>query len=501
MQPTKLANLEGLGGVSEAQDDGPALRRSDVRELSHLDTALARGRRALEGLQRADGSWEAVTDLGPTGPAMHWIVEHKLGGIAHEDRAEGARYLLAQQRPDGSFLPYPGAAEGTVSATGLCRAGLLACGLEARHPALERASAFIEQQGGYGQVARALMARGDATLLFLIAQGVVGTEHLPRVAPELALTPFDRLIERKLHAGNVMVLLTLCAFNARYAAGVPRGLLASVARRAQNLRIQHYLFAWQNDAGDWNGQACQTWLMLLGLEASGLDKSDPRMMRALNWLRSLYRREPGGLTVNAMNTDVWNTSLALMALCDSGSVPTDAPCSAAIRYLLQAQVTRPMPRVNQRKTGAVRAGGWPFQRGNDTMQDSDDTGLVLAALGRTCGATAPRQVWSAIEQAKRWLYDMQNPDGGFPAFVWNLPSKPPGPMYLTDLVPAGSGILPMVSLLLEPPAELSDPAAEGITGRVLSTPITWSARSLSFGATKIRTAGSAKSLQRTAIRA
>src|SRR5207244_336528 len=118
---------------------------SDIRELTLLSRALARGKLALERLQRADGSWEATTDVGPTGPAMHWIVERKLGGGAAEEREQGLRYLLAEQQPDGSFWPYPGAAEGTAAATALCRAGLLACGLEARHPALQSAEAFIER--------------------------------------------------------------------------------------------------------------------------------------------------------------------------------------------------------------------------------------------------------------------------------------------------------------------------------------------------------------------
>src|SRR6185369_12649413 len=100
---------------------------------------------------------------------------------------------------------------------------------------------------------------------------------------------------------------------------------------------------------------------------------------------------------------------------------------------LAAQCRRPMPRVNQRKADAARTGGWPFQAGNETMPDSDDTGMALAALGTINGARTTREIFAATEAGLRWLRDMQNPDGGFPAFVWNLPSKPPGPMYLHDV--------------------------------------------------------------------
>jgi squalene-hopene/tetraprenyl-beta-curcumene cyclase len=156
-----------------------------------------------------------------------------------------------------------------------------------------------------------------------------------------------------------------------------------------------------------------------------------------------------------------------MALEAAGE-PLEGPAlSRAQRHLLAAQVTRPMPRVNQRKSDAARSGGWPFQRGNDTMQDTDDTGLVLAALGTLQGERATREIFQSTERAVRWLRDMQNPEGGFPAFVWNLPPKPKGPMYLADIPVVLDSPAKALAFLLNPPAEFSDPAAEGITGRVL----------------------------------
>jgi squalene-hopene/tetraprenyl-beta-curcumene cyclase len=187
----------------------------------------------------------------------------------------------------------------------------------------------------------------------------------------------------------------------------------------------------------------------------------------LTWLRGLRRRHRDGLTTNAMATDVWSTALAALALHAAGEPLEDGPLARAQRFLQSAQCTRPMPRVNQRKEGAARTGGWPFQRGNETMPDADDTGLVLATLGTLNGTRSTRDIFAATEAGIRWLRDMQNPDGGFPAFVWNLPSKRPGPMYLTDIPVALEDPMSALAFVLDPPAELSDPAAEGITGRVL----------------------------------
>src|SRR5690349_1000659 len=92
-----------------------------------LDAVIERARTSLAADQRPDGAWETPTDVGPIGPAMQWIVEHRFGVLEDDDAAEAARYLLAAQQADGSFLPYPGAPAGSASATALCRAGLLAC--------------------------------------------------------------------------------------------------------------------------------------------------------------------------------------------------------------------------------------------------------------------------------------------------------------------------------------------------------------------------------------
>jgi squalene-hopene/tetraprenyl-beta-curcumene cyclase len=450
----------------EIQPSSRAKNAGAVR-LESLDAAIERGRRALLAEQRDDGSWEDRTDLGPVGPAMHWIVERQFDVLSSEDREHARRYLLSQQRPDGSFPAFPGALHGSASATALCRAGLIACDLSPSHPALRRAMAFVDANGGHEAITAGLQLRGDATGLFLLAMDLVDPKFLPALPAGLALTPFDRLIDRRVHAGNIMVTLVLCAMVNRHLRPAPRGMIAAAARAAEELRIRNYLFRWQNPAGDWNGQAILTWLMLLGLAATGLTKSDPRIQRALGWLRALRRSDNAGLTVDAMRTDIWSTAWASLALHAAGEAPEGEALAAAQRHLLLSQCRKPMPRVNQRKASAVRAGGWPFQRGNELMPDTDDTGVVLAALGTLNGQRLTRELLQATDQAVRWLRDMQSPDGGFAAYVWNLPPKPPGPMYLTDIPVVLDSPARALAFLLNPPAEFSDPPAEGITGRVL----------------------------------
>lgn len=447
-------------------NDSPAQEPSPTMSQA-LEQAIARGAAAVKREQRPDGSWDDDTDLGPSATAMHWIAEAAVGGASPEAGADAAAYLLSQQRPDGSFLPFPEATAGTASATALCRAGLLACGLPASHPGAQKALAFIDANGGHDGVADLLRSRGDLTPLFLVSAGVLDGSRLPPLPPELALTPFDRLVDRKMHAGNVVIALVLCALVAKFARTPPSSFLAKAARKVENQRIQYTLFQWQNDAGDWNGQCNYTWLILVGLAATGLDRSDERVARAMAWLGGKRRVTPTGSAYNSMGTDVWSTSFAALALHAAGEPFQGEVMSAARRHLLAAQCRRPMPRVNQRKADAVRTGGWGFQRGNETMPDCDDTGVVLATLCEISGGNATREIFTATEQGVSWLRDMQNPDGGFASYVWNQPTKKPGPMYLTDIPLTLDDPGRILSFLTNPPAEFSDPALEGVTGRAL----------------------------------
>jgi len=444
-----------------------ALSPESVSLESLLDQAIFRGAEALKREQRADGSWDDDTDLGPCATAMHWIAEASLGGASATEAAESARYLLSQQRPDGSFLPFPEATEGTAVATALCRAGLLCCGLSTTHAAVEHALQFVNAHGGHAAVADTLRSRGDLTPLFLVAAGVLDGTALPPLPPELALTPFDRLIDRKVHAGNIVIALVVCALVAKFARPGPSSLLAKAARKAENQRIQHTLFQWQNDAGDWNGQCNYTWLIVVGLAATGLDRNDARLARTLAWLRGKRRVTANGTAYNSMGTDVWSTAFAALALNAAGEPFSGDVMSAARRHLLSAQCKRDMPRVNQRKPGARRSGGWGFQRGNETMPDCDDTGVALATLCEISAGNATREIFTATERGMAWLRDMQNPDGGFPSYVWNLPSKKPGPLYLVDIPFTLEDPGRVLSFLTNPPAEFSDPGLEGVTGRVL----------------------------------
>ena len=68
---------------------------------------------------------------------------------------------------------------------------------------------------------------------------------------------------------------------------------------------------------------------------------------------------------------------------------------------------------------------------------------------------------------REWLLGMQNPDGGWSAFVHGLPAKRPGPLFSGPVEVSLDDPVGAVRTLLDPPRELGDPSTEDLTGRVL----------------------------------
>jgi squalene cyclase len=66
------------------------------------------------------------------------------------------------------------------------------------------------------------------------------------------------------------------------------------------------------------------------------------------------------------------------------------------------------------ENGVQPNGGIAYGYDFEYAPDADDTGLLILVLSKF-GDRYSKQ----IEQSKRWLKSMQNPDGGFPAFDIN----------------------------------------------------------------------------------
>ncbi|MEQ9495371.1 MAG: prenyltransferase/squalene oxidase repeat-containing protein [Deltaproteobacteria bacterium] len=441
--------------------------------LDLAQAALARGRAHLLALQGADGAFEDVIDVGVVSVATQLLLDHHLGRLTETERLQGLAALAAAQGDDGSFTAHPGATTGSPVTTTLGLAVLERLGAD--DDRVRAASRYVRRHDGERATVEAFERRGDVTALFLARVGALDAAFLPKLPLSVALAPgFERLIDGRVHAGNLMALLVVLALGEDLRARPKkRSLLGAMIHGAvdglQRTRAVEYLCGWQNSDGSFNASCFPTQLMTLGFLSMGLAPTDDPVRRSLGWLDRQKRVVDGVLVVQAIPNDIWSTALGVLALADA--TPRRGQHDgriAAVEHLLLEQIQEPQPRANQRQRDAIRTGGWAFQRGNPTMPDCDDAGLVLAALGRHADGGADRRTHRAIDDGIAWLRAMQNPDGGWAAYVWNLPSKTRGPMFVTDpQMPSLHDPAKALSLFLSPPPEHGDPATEGVTARVL----------------------------------
>ncbi len=453
-----------------------ALLQPSPDEAELIGIALERARRSTLRTQRLEGEWESMGDMGPMPTCQVLICLKSLGALDPNDARDAARYLRAQQNADGSFLLRPYAQEGDLGTTACAWAALQVCDPEGSAEAIARAHAWFSARGGLPQVIQ-LVNRGDVSAVFVALAGLLDPKLLP--CPNIAafiIPGVTSWLGRRFHAGILMTAMQLSLIVRRLRGefgqdGSDRDFMASCESKAAITLMSTF----QNVEGSWNSNTVQTALALPGLLAAGLPTSDERVQRGVSWLLDQRERDADGLRFNAFGSAVWSTAFNIRALLASGMPANTPEIELALAWLVDAQLTIPQPEIDNRNPGAPRTGGWGFQKGNHTMADCDDAGVVLSALGQALKATdrealTPQvraRVESSVEKGVAWLRGMQNPDGGWSAFVWDLPARRHGPMFQkTPDVPMDD-LWAMFWLALDPPRELGDCSTEDVTSRIL----------------------------------
>ncbi len=448
----------------EQQRRAPATPTRDEERTE----AIRRGVEALKRRQEADGCWKSTPDMGPLGLAITALTEAWFDALSPADAQRFAAALKRAQLPDGGFEVHPGARQGSLGATAVCRAALKACGVPDASPVARRAEALIASLGGYSRVRERLMWHGEPAALFCVMVGLLPADALPPVSPDMAALPWsERMLDGRMHGGVPMVIYACAAVRERFQRrSVLPSFLRAPARLLARSRLASYIGQFQNQDGSWNAAVYCTVFNLIALEGVGLDKSDPMIRRGLAWLDSRKRSSPEGLSISIFDGEIWETAFSVMALSACGVPATDRSIALGVRYLEDTQCTTPQPRVNQPKPGAPRTGGWAFQAHNETMPDCDDTGIALAALGR-CGRLVRRQPSASVQAGIAWLKGMQNEGGGFGSYVHGLPDKPAGEPLFVNKKPMLADLAGIMETLTHPPPELGDAAIADVVGRVL----------------------------------
>ncbi|MEU6041502.1 squalene--hopene cyclase [Actinomadura sp. NPDC047616] len=399
--------------------------------------ALHRARDHLLDLQSPEGWWKGELQTNVTMDAEDLLLREFLGVRTADDTAEAARWIRSQQRADGTWANFhdgPPDLSTTIEAYVALR--LAGDPVDAEH--MRRAAAYVRDAGG-------IEASRVFTRIWLALFGQWSWDDLPVMPPEMVFLPswFPlNVYDWACWARQTIVPLTVvCALRpvrplpfdlpelrtgrrprrAKDAWGHAFGALdralhvyqrrpVRTLRTAALRRAAEWIVARQEADGSWGGIQPPWVYSLMALNLLGYDLEHPVMRRGLDGLDRFTVRDETGRRLEACQSPVWDTVLAVTALADAG-LPADHPALLrAAGWVLDEEVRGPGDWSVRRPF--LPPGGWAFEFDNDIYPDTDDTAEAILALRRTAHPDAG----PAIRRAVRWLTGMASRDGGYGAF-------------------------------------------------------------------------------------
>jgi squalene-hopene/tetraprenyl-beta-curcumene cyclase len=403
--------------------------------------ALDRAVRHLLGRQQPDGYWRGVLETNVTMDAEDLMMRQFLGVRTEEQTQASARWIRRQQREDGSWANFRGG-PADPSTTAEAYVALRLAGDSPDEPHMVRAREVVLEHGG-------LEATRVFTRIWLALFGQWEWDGVPALPPEMVFLPSRfpfSLYDFACWARQTVAPLTILAAlrpardlgvrvdelrTGRASEVLPESTRRRLFRRLDRTlhayerlpvkparetalrRAAEWVIARQEADGCWGGIQPPWVYSLMALHALGYPLDHPVLEKGLaGWERFTVREDsPEGPVrwIEACQSPVWDTALAVVALGDAG-LPADDPamCRAAdwvlgeeILHRGDWSVVRP----------DVPAGGWAFEFDNDGYPDIDDTAEVIMALRKTAAPAAP-----AIARGVAWLHGMQSSDGGWAAF-------------------------------------------------------------------------------------
>ncbi|GHF38044.1 squalene-hopene/tetraprenyl-beta-curcumene cyclase [Amycolatopsis bartoniae] len=408
--------------------------------------ALGRAVAHLKGLQEDGGWWKGELETNVTMDAEDLLLREFLGIRTAAETEEAARWIRSQQREDGTWATFYGG-PGELSTTVEAWVALRLAGDPVEAPHMRAAQEFVLANGG-------LEATRVFTRIWLALFGLWSWDDLPNMPPELIFLPswFPlNVYDWGCWARQTVVPLTIVS-TLRPVRPLPVGVdeLRTGVRPRKERRpwtwsgafeyldkalhtyaklpvkplrglamrtAAEWILARQEADGSWGGIQPPWVYSLLALHLLGYSFEHPAVKAGFAGLDGFIIREetPDGWVrrLEACQSPVWDTGLAMTALHDAG-VPADDPALLkAADWLLGEEVRVPGDWAVKRP--ATPPGGWAFEFANDIYPDTDDTAEVVLALRRTAHPDRPR-VKEAIDRAVVWLQGMQSRDGGWGAF-------------------------------------------------------------------------------------
>ncbi|HEY0797359.1 MAG TPA: squalene--hopene cyclase [Acidisarcina sp.] len=160
---------------------------------------------------------------------------------------------------------------------------------------------------------------------------------------------------------------------------------------------------------------------IIALKWLGYSNDDPQMIRAVDEFEKLGIDEPNGtpdypiptFRMQPCASPVWDTAQAVFALGEAGISRTDPRLLKAVDWMLSKEVRHKGDWSV--KNPHTEPGGWYFEFNNEFYPDVDDSGQVLLALNKVDN---PRERYQheVSQRAINWIFSMQCRNGGWASF-------------------------------------------------------------------------------------
>jgi len=463
---------------------------STLEARSEAEVALELSRDRLLSLQDEQGWWRGELQTNVTMDAEDMLLREFLGIRTAAETERSAAWIRSQQREDGTWANFYGG-PGDLSTTVEAYWALRLAGEDPDAAHMSAAAEFVRAHGG-------VEGTRVFTHLWLALFGLWSWDRVPALPAEVMLLPASfplNVYDFACWARQTIVALSIVkahrpvrrlAFELREldapggAAPAPRDSAATGSGRARWLRrldrmlriyerrpivplralslgrAERWIVRRQEADGSWGGIQPPWVYSLIALHLRGYPLEHPVMRRGLEGLDTFMveeRDDPRGVgapagasrRLEACQSPVWDTALAVLALSDAGLEADHPALSRAAGWLLGEEVT-------VRGDWAVRRprlapGGWAFEFANVNYPDVDDTAAVVLALrrlragasaasrragpgaraaeraravadgdGGAAAAVLAARIDGAVERALAWVSGMQGSDGGWGAF-------------------------------------------------------------------------------------